>query len=98
MASSNSLALLVGRLGIDADHLHVGDAEKQVPVLDRGIERAQRLVGAEILRRTGGPGVTVLGRFQRAAVPIEPDAPGWLMITMVWPSDFSISPATSLVI
>jgi hypothetical protein len=31
-------------------------------------------------------------------VPIEPDAPGWLMITIVCPSDFSISPATSLVI
>ena len=61
------LGVLIGRLRIDADHLHVGDAEKQVPVLDRGIERAQRLVGAEILRGAGGPGVTVLGRFQRAA-------------------------------
>src|SRR5580704_5118103 len=29
---------------------------------------------------------------------MAPEAPGWLMMTMVWPSDFSISPATSRVI
>ena len=60
------LGVLVRRARIDADDLDVGDGEEEVPVLDRRVQRAERLVGAEVLRRSRGPGVAVLRGVHRA--------------------------------
>ena len=57
---------VVRGLRVDADHLDVGDIEEQVPVLDAGLERPQRFIAAQVLRRARRPGVAVPGRIERA--------------------------------
>ena len=55
--------VLVRRSRIHADHRDVGDMQEQMPILDAGVQHAQRLVGAQVLCRACCPGVTIARRF-----------------------------------
>jgi hypothetical protein len=52
--------VLVGRIGIDANHGHVGNIQEQRPVLELGVQHAEDRIGAEVGSGARGPGVAVV--------------------------------------
>ena len=99
IASSSCFGFWYGVLGLTPITWMLATVRNRCQSLMLGVERAERLVGAEVLRRARGPGVAVAAAASNALlVPIEPEAPGWLTTTIVWPSTFSSSAAVTRVI